>query len=376
MSQSHTTSPDIIVRHRPHRLIHRLDFARRHLLQANQGLTLVELLVVIAIIGVLIGMLLPAVQAVREAARSTQCKNHLRQLALATQSYESSFMNFPPSALIAGVGSINTNSSWSIQGQILPFLEQENLYQQIDFTVAWDNQAILSGLKIPIFACPSDPQSDTPRDVSPKLASPLYPLNYGFNFGSWLVFDPIRNEIGDGMFGPNRRLRISEVYDGTSQTLLVAEVKARQPYGRNESVVGSLEIPPADPAAVVARVPSSFAWCRPNGHTEWPDGRVHHQGFTTTMPPNGVLPLQSDSNLILAGTDIDYTSRQEGTSDTISTHAIVTSRSYHPHGVNAALVDGSIRSFASSIELSIWRALGTRSGGERTAGVGHNMKKN
>lgn len=345
-------------------MIHRLEFIRHHPFQTPRGFTLVELLVVIAIIGVLIGMLLPAVQAVREAARSTSCKNNLRQLALATLSYESSFMNFPPSAIIAGVGSINTNSSWSIQGQILPFLEQGNLYQQIDFTSAWDNQSILSGLKIPIFACPSDPQSNTPRDVSPKLASPLYPLNYGFNFGSWLVFDPVRNEIGDGMFGPNRRIRIGEVLDGTSQTLLVADVKARQPYGRNEPVVGSLEIPPPDQAAVAAWVPVSFVWCRPNGHTEWPDGRVHHQGFTTTMPPNGELPLQSDSNLILAGTDIDYTSRQEGTSDTIPTHSIITSRSYHPHGVNAALVDGSVKSFASSIELSIWRALGTRSGGE------------
>jgi hypothetical protein len=111
-------------------------------------------------------------------------------------------------------------------------------------------------------------------------------------------------------------------------------------------------------------VPQSFTWCRPNGHTEWTDGRVHHQGFTTTLSPNGKLILANSSNLCPAGADIDYSSQQEGTSATISTVAVITSRSYHSGIVNSALVDGSVRSMANSIDLRVWRALGTRQGGE------------
>ncbi len=335
-----------------------------HLSRRRSGFTLIELLVVIAIIGILIGLLMPAVQAVREAARRTQCLNNLRQLGLASHNYESALKHFPPSAEFAGYGAINTNSSWSIHGRLLPYLEQGNVYDQVNLNVAWDDQAAISGLKIPIYSCPSDPQSDTPRNVSPKLASPLYPTTYGFNFGSWMIFDPVTNSIGDGMFGPNRRVRMRDIIDGSSNTLLVAEVKARQPYGRNEPVVGGNDLPPPDPAAVAARVPASFAWCRPNGHTEWPDGRVHHQGFTTTLGPNHRLLLSIASNQCEAGTDIDFTSQQEGTSPTVPTFAIITSRSYHRGLVNATMVDGSTRSFTNSIDLPVWRSLGTRAGGE------------
>ena len=333
-------------------------------LNRRTAFTLIELLVVIAIIGILLAMLMPAIQAVREASRRTQCLNNLRQIALAVHNYETAQRHLPPSAEFAGYGGINTNSSWSIHGRILPYLEQGNVYDRVDLNVAWDDQSAISGLKIPIYACPSDPESDTPRDVSPKLASPLFPTTYGFNFGSWLIFDPLNNRIGDGMFGPNRRLRLRDVLDGTSQTLLVADVKARQPYGRNEPLVGGTDLPPPDPSAVAARIPASFAWCRPNGHTEWPDGRVHHQGFTTTLGPNQRLLLSMDSDQCAAGTDIDYTSRQEGTSSTIPTFAVITSRSYHTGLVNAALVDGSTRPVSNSIDLSIWRALGTRAGRE------------
>ncbi|MBX3416664.1 MAG: DUF1559 domain-containing protein [Pirellulaceae bacterium] len=332
---------------------------------SNRGFTLIELLVVIAIIGILISLLLPAVQSVREAARRTQCLNNLRQLGLACHNYESTRKHFPPSAEFAGYGSINTNSSWSIHGRLLPFLEQNNVYDNVDLNVAWDDQVAISGLKIPIYSCPSDIQGDTPRNVSPKLASPLFPTSYGFNFGSWLIFDPVNNRIGDGMTGPNSRLKFRDVIDGTTNTLLASDVKARQPYGRNEPLIGGTNMPLPDPMDVASRVPASFAWCRPNGHTEWCDGRVHHQGFTTTLGPNQKLLLASSSDEIEAGTDIDYTSRQEGTSGTEATYAIITSRSYHSGGlVNVVMVDGSTRSYTNQLELSVWRALGTRAGGE------------
>lgn len=331
---------------------------------SRAAFTLVELLVVIAIIGVLMGLLLPAVQMAREAARSVQCRNNLKQLGLAILNYETGRRVYPPSAMIQGVGSINSNSSWSIHGRILPYLEQGNVFDKIDFNVAWDNQVVLSGLKIPTYACPSDVNSDVTRDVSPKLASPLYPTTYGFNFGSWLIYNPVNGQIGDGMFHPNAKLRPSNILDGASNTLMAADVKARQFYGRNEPIVGGPSIPAPDPAAVAARLPASFAWCRPNGHTEWPDGRVHHEGFTTGLAPNGRLILNSASNQCPAGSDIDYTSRQEATSTTEATYAVITARSYHPGTVNVVMMDGSVRSVTQEIDLITWRALGTRTGGE------------
>lgn len=328
------------------------------------GFTLVELLVVIAIIGVMVGLLLPAVQAAREAARRMQCKNHLKQIALAVHNYESSYGHFPPSASIRMVGAINTNASWSIHGRILPFIEQGTLAGQVDLSQAWDDQQAISGLKIPIYACPSDPSSDTPRDVSPKLASPLFPTTYGFNFGTWMVYDPVSGRIGDGAFGPNSRLGFRDFTDGTSNTLMTGEVKAYQYYGRNEAPLGGTALPDASLPSVISRIPTSFAWCRPNGHTEWPDGRVHHQGFTTTAAPHSQVTLAGGSDRCPAGADIDYTSQQEGTSETLATYAVITARSYHADMVHASMIDGSVRGNSSSIDLAVWRSLGTRSGGE------------
>ncbi len=333
-------------------------------LSERRAFTLIEILVVIAIIGVLLAVLLPAVQSAREAARRIQCTNNLKQIGLAVHNYESIYRGFPPSAVFQELASINTNSSWSIHGRLLPQLELSNLYQAVDLKQPWDDQAILSGLKISVYACPSDPNSDTPRDVSPKLASPLYPTTYGFNFGSWLIYSPTTRQIGDGLFGPNRSLGFRDITDGSSNTLLASEVRARQFYGRNEPVVGGSNIPPPDASMVQSRVPTAFVWCRPNGHTEWPDGRVHHQGFTTTLSPNARLILSDASNQCPAGSDIDYTSQQEATSATESTYAIITSRSYHGGIVNVVLADGSNRPVRDQLDLRVWRAMGTRSGGE------------
>ena len=328
------------------------------------GFTLIELLVVIAIIAVLIALLLPAVQQAREAARRIQCRNHLKQIGLAIHNYESTFSVLPPSATISQVGLINQNASWSVHGRILPYLEQGNLYNNLDLSLAWDNQSVIAGLKIPVYACPSDPNSDNPRDVSPKLASPLYPTTYGFNFGTWLVYNPVNGAIGDGSFGPNARLGLRDFTDGTSNTLLAGEVRAKQHYGRNAAPNGGNAIPGASLAEVNSRIPSGITWCRPNGHTEWPDGRVHHQGFTTTAPPNSQVIIPYAVDQCPAGTVVDFTSQQEATSSTVATYAVITSRSYHTGSVNACLVDGSVRSVSENIDLRVWRSLGTRHGGE------------
>src|SRR5690606_21435256 len=151
-------------------------------------------------------------------------------------------------------------------------------------------------------------------------------------------------------------------------TLMVSEVKAKQHYGRNAAPVGGGAMPAASLSAVIAKISSSFSWCRPNGHTEWPDGRVHHEGITTAAPPNSRIPIAGASDQCTAGVDIDYTSQQEATSTTDATYAIITARSYHPGIVNATMVDGSVQTISETVDINVWRAMGTRAGGE-SAGV-------
>ena len=127
--------------------------------------------------------------------------------------------------------------------------------------------------------------------------------------------------------------------DGTSQTLLAAEVKAWQPYTRN----GGPSTPaiPNDPPTAAAIVTSGTEF-KDTGHTEWPDGRVHHTGFTAALTPNTAVPYTAGGQTL----DADYNSWQEGANGSagVSTYALVTSRSYHPGTVQTALVDGSVRS--------------------------------
>lgn len=326
----------------------------------RRGFTLIELLVVIAIIAILIALLLPAVQQAREAARRTQCKNHLKQLGLAVHNYASSYRYLPPGASVdLSVTSTGNNGSWGVHGRILPLLEQGSLYNNVDLSIAWDFQTAIDGLKIPVYACPSDPNSDRVRDPGSGRVK-LYPTNYGFNYGTWFVYDPTNGSGGNGVFFPNASLTMATFTDGTSNTLLAAEVKGWQPYTRNGGPSTTTIPNNASEAATIVASGTNFKVN--TGHTEWPDGRVHHTGFTVTMNPNTRVSYTN------AGTeyDADFNSWQEGKDGSAGspTYAIITSRSYHTGAVNAVLVDGSVRTISENISLDIWRALGTRSGGE------------
>ncbi len=323
-----------------------------------RGFTLIELLVVIAIIAILIALLLPAVQQAREAARRAQCKNNLKQIGLAIHNYADAYRKIPPGAAVnLSVTSTGNNGSWGVHGRILPYLEQANLFKQIDLTVAWDFQPVISGISTAIYSCPSDPGTGQARTFSDSRPT-LIPTTYGFNYGTWFVFDPATGRGGDGLFYPNASLSFRDATDGSSNTLLAAEVKAWTRYTRN---AGPPSTTPPSTAAQALSYVSSGSQLKGTGHTEWPDGRVHHSGVTTTLTPNSTVGYVSGGN-----TYEDYNSWQEGKNGSAGspTYAIITSRSFHTGAVNIVLFDGSARSISENIDLSIWRALGTRAGGE------------
>jgi prepilin-type N-terminal cleavage/methylation domain-containing protein len=324
-----------------------------------RGFTLVELLVVIAIIGILVALLLPAIQAAREAARRSQCKNNLRQLGLAALNYESAQKCLPPSVEInATTNTTAANGAWGVHGYILNYLEEQTLRGLVNINVAWDLQMPINNLRIPVYSCPSDTLAAEVRDPGGGKVL-LYSTTYGFNMGTWFVYDPKTNVGGDGAFYPNSFLRLAKFSDGTSKTLLASEVKAWTHYTRNGGP-SSTTIP--DTVDAAAAIVSSGSEYKNTGHTEWPDGRVHHTGFTATMVPNTVVPYTQNGESL----DADYNSWQEG-KDGVSgkpTYAIITSRSYHAGIVQAALVDGSVQSFANDITLPAWRAAATRAGAE------------
>ena len=339
----------------------------------KSAFTLVELLVVIAIIGILIGMLLPAVQSVREAARRSSCSNNLRQLGIATLNFESAFQKLPSSSLFPEIGLNEAplapeldRNGWSAQAQLLPYMEQLNLASEINYKIGYkehppitigDQTQQISRFRIPTLLCPSEIRDERRGEGTDEEN---YPLNYGANSGVWFVYDPITKSNGQGVLLTNKLNRIAAVSDGSSNTLLFSEVRAYTPYFRNANIAGEIPMPNG-PNEVVA-LGGDFK--TNSGHTEWLDGRSHQSGFTAMFTPNTKVRYELSGGDLF---DVDWTNRQEGKgglSDTYSTYAAVTSRSYHTGGVNVGRLDGSVSFIGDTIDLQIWRSLATRNGGE------------
>ena len=315
----------------------------------RRAFTLIELLVVIAIIAVLIALLLPAVQQAREAARRTQCKNNLKQIGLALHNYHDTFNVFPPALCLTLSGA--DFGQWGPQARLLPYLDQANLQRLIDFSLPYNTQLAVVRTRIPTYMCPSEVNDRG----SVEDGINQYPINYGANFGTWLVFNPVTGQPGDGAFGPNSRFGTQSFADGTSQSLAFSEVKTFQAIIKGGG--SPTAIPPSRPQAVSGW---SGDFESDNGHTEWVEGRVHQDGFTTTFVPNSrVTHVESGQTY-----DVDYTSVEEGDSTTDPTYAAITSRSHHVGIVQSLLVDGAVRSISENIDINVWRALGTRAGGE------------
>lgn len=344
--------------------------------RSSKGFTLIELLVVIAIIAVLIGLLLPAVQAAREAARRISCVNNMKQLGLALHNYESTNASLPPSFLTQGylTGSTATliwSNGWSAHGRILPYIEQGSMFNGINFTLRYSvpDNSTFGAMVINAFICPSEKQPQ-PR----ATATSQYGVNnYGWNMGAWYVWGGYNVSISNSApFQVNTSRRFSDISDGLSNTIAAAEVKTYQPNYANCGAAGSSglanfpstynmnTLPP--PELSHDQVAPEYNTCPSTisltSHTEWVDGAVHETGFTTAWPPNKRITRAGGDQ----GLDIDLVGSRE--SRGVPVYGAVTARSYHPGGVNTLMMDGSIRFVKNTIDGLTWRALGTMAGGE------------
>ncbi len=309
----------------------------------RHAFTLVELLVVIAIIGILVSLLLPAVQAAREAARRMQCSNNLKQLGLATHNYLAAHSRLP--LCLNG-----TAKPLSVHAYLLPFIEQTALYNQVDFKTSWNTptNAVARGTAVPTFNCPSEASASMPAGWAGT--------NYRANQGSQILYakpptDSSNINFGmpapNGVFIPDRSLKAAEITDGLSNTAAFSE----HPYADFNN------------AAV-----SKFDTFRPGTYPATPDEAVQQCNAvnTTNLAMQGVSDvgapwLQSYHST----TQYFHVAAPNARSCMYPPGRIqTTAASYHTGGVVVSMCDGSVDFFADTIELSVWRALGSRDGGE------------
>jgi prepilin-type N-terminal cleavage/methylation domain-containing protein len=336
----------------------------------RRGFTLIELLVVIAIIAVLIGLLLPAVQAAREAARRFQCVNNLKQIGLAIHNYHDAIGTLPLGCVVWFDRSGNpVFPGWGATARVLPYLEDRDKFNACNFSLPNETPQNDTAMRFgtATFLCPSDGQNQV---IWIDGTQPRNNTNYAFNRGSWYVWGGAVSTLQpNSPFRVNMCVRLAAITDGLSNTLFVAEVKTHQPYllncdGLRFAPLATAAIPgPADSPASISQYTTcsgAIAELRPDsGHSEWEDGNTSQAGFTTAWPPNKVTP-GAFGGVSVADTDLIAIREENGG----PTFAAITARSYHPGGVNALCGDGSVRFVKSAVSGEIWRALGTMSGGE------------
>jgi prepilin-type N-terminal cleavage/methylation domain-containing protein len=332
--------------------------------RANRGFTLVELLVVIAIIGVLVALLLPAVQAAREAARRTQCTNNLKQLGLAAHNYHDVYSAFPPGvsrytrSASAGVpGYASLDQSWATR--LLPFLEQTTI--QISYELpgtSWTGASAGPGtatskIMLPVFLCPSDVKKPV-RGTS--AISAYAPTNYVACTGddqrfvratSGNSWDGRPQRLHQGMFRTSSWVSLGDAIDGTSNSMAFSEVRLGGPLGNgllisNDGAGGLVNCLAGAPTGNVNNdYPRGWSW--------YAAKYAHSWGYTALIPPNDQVTLRAGYDCI-----------GEQTGSEVGLGA----RSWHPGGVLVAMGDGSTRFVSETIDIVAWRAAATIAGKE------------
>ncbi|HET6574061.1 MAG TPA: DUF1559 domain-containing protein [Fimbriiglobus sp.] len=305
------------------------------------GFTLIELLVVIAIIAILIGLLLPAVQKVREAAARMQCQNNLKQLALAAHNYHDAHGKLPSGRDMMGM---------STHVFLLPFIEQDNVCNTMDMMMPWDDMsnAVTCGTTIKTFLCPSDPVTQVPAWWAGN--------NYRSNQGSGILDDqppssPSNPNYGmpapNGPFVPIKTVTLPGISDGTSNTAAFSE-HLKGDFNNGVSSPTDTFWPrtyPSTPDEAVAQCaaidPTNLSFQRVSDV-----GAPWLRGYHSTTAYFHVGPPNTRSCMFPPG------------------RIATTASSAHTGGVNVSMCDGSVRFVSNSIPLFNWRAMGSRDGGE------------
>jgi len=322
----------------------------------RRAFTLVELLVVIAIIGVLVALLLPAVQAAREASRRIKCQNHLKQVGIACHNYHDVYNTLPP-------GDMNPNGASAIC-RLLPYIEQGNKYNQFNWNVSIHNDASNAAARtqdVPVFLCPSDQSQGFFLVGTERMGRCNYHSNLGPHAwwrGSEGVFYAVAKNAAD----KQSPTRFAEITDGLSNTALFAEVK------RGEMVSTSSPVSGGNWDAIVASQLDFGTWdsslplndqrpdprCdqRTNNTLRYTGGQYHRGFLNTAFYTHTMTPNQKSRDCIRSvGVDKGH----------------YAARSYHPGGANFVLGDGSVRLAPDGVDIVVWRAIGSRAMGETVA---------
>jgi prepilin-type N-terminal cleavage/methylation domain-containing protein/prepilin-type processing-associated H-X9-DG protein len=343
----------------------------------SRGFTLVELLVVIAIIGILIALLLPAIQAAREAARRTECTNHEKQLTQAAHNYESARKALPIGRRSGTNPDGTTIRQWGHLAHLLPYVEEESLHELVDFNQGTAESPVRL-VKVPFFICPSDADDRMNNDTCAASTDPnagwwnAGRTNYKGNGGSMpartiTLSSGEQSEEGDGAFTTNKAITLKQITDGTSHTALYSEMikgdgdrtRAEIPGGDWFQISGlgqDAETVYGKCTALIGTPPTGAAQYPCSGRN-WVHGDYGTTRYNHVMPPNSPNCSQNQTGGNLTAIQVN----EHGTATTAS--------SRHPGGVNMACADGSVHFVNDEIDRFIWRAMGSRNAGDSTDGA-------
>jgi len=312
-------------------------------MRLKQGFTLVELLVVIAIIGILVALLLPAVQAAREAARRSSCKNNLKQIGLGLHNYHDVHLCFPPGYLASGVSTAagaaaETGSGYGWATMLLPYIEQENLHSQIDFSQDCRNPANLAVIRTPVanLRCPSDVGDDLFDVVAAGTTHTIPTANYVGILGYGSVTMTPGNPPGPGVFYRNSKIRMRDITDGTANTICVGERASAHQYVDGMPKVESQ-------ASWYGAVPGAT--------------RAAGMMMPSMQEGSGSLVLGHVGQPAMMGMMAMHHAPK-------TTNHIVNFSSFHPGGIHFVGCDGSVHFLSQTVDYPTFRRLGIRNDGE------------